>query len=171
MGNLGNVLTNRAGAAVSGVGLDRLPETLINVLSAGVSVSVAGGRRVLAPLDPFSEPVVTYTPRSNKNSASAPANTTKAEGTRNTNGAAATTIESRRAREEMEEVERLREEMDAIIAGSCPMCEGSLADLNKSFLSTSSNNNNNTRKGGRVGHGLSQADRLALANEEEEWAL
>lgn len=169
MGNLGHVLTNRAGAAVSGVGLDRLPETLINVLSAGVSVSVAGGRRVLAPLDPFSEPVTTYTPRTNKNPASAPATAEGGAATRNSNGIVANTIESRRAREEMEEVERLREEMDAIIAGSCPMCEGSLADLNKSFLSTSSNNN--TRKGGKPSSGLSQADRLALANEEEEWAL
>lgn len=134
MGNLGQVLTQRAGstaaAAVSGVGLDRLPEALINVLSAGVSVSVAGGRRVLAPLDPFSEPVVTYTPRVKQDAAAAA--TSQANSNRTSN--AVDVVESRRSREEMEEVDRLREEMDAIIAGSCALCEGSLADLNKSFL-------------------------------------
>lgn len=166
MGNLGQALTKGAGAAVSGVGLDRLPETLINVLSAGVSVSVAGGRRVLAPLDPFSEPVVTYTPRHSK--AGLNSNRTsngRLDAARDATPTGADVIESRRSREEIEEVERLREEMDAIIAGACPLCEGTLADINKSYLSSRST-------GGRGRGAARHAEHdLALANEEAQWAL
>ncbi|CAO1622916.1 unnamed protein product [Sympodiomycopsis kandeliae] len=168
MGNLGHVLTNRAGAtaaaAVSGVGLDRLPETLISVLSAGVSVSVAGGKRVLAPLDPFTEPTITYIPRNTSNGESKGDASEKQRGPGNQSTAI---IDSRRSREEMEEVDRLREEMDAIIAGNCPLCEGSLADLGKSFLGSSRPTATLSVGKGNIRH----SNPAAVINAEEDWSL
>lgn len=151
----------QAAAAVSGVGLDRLPEAIIGVLSAGVSVSVAGGKRVLAPLDPFSEPVVKYTPRTAA-SASVAAKDGNDDGV--AEGEDEDAFATRREREEMREVSRLREEMDAIIAANCPLCEGSLPDLSRSFLAR-----------GNISSAAADADRkllmAAARKEEEEWAL
>lgn len=139
-------------AAVSGVGLDRLPEALISVLSAGVSVSVASGRKVLAPLDPFSQSQTYQTRVATDPNGGTGGGTEEKEQEKQTR----LILESRRQREQVEEVERLREEMDEIIAGACPLCEGSLSDLAKGFVSS-----------GGAG-GVVRREEL---QEEEEWAL
>lgn len=150
---------NAVGAGV-GRGLDRLPEAIIGVLSAGLSVSVAGGRRVLAPLDPFTEPVVLYgggnapAPVTGDGAAEADPQAALPDGT----AASTTALETRRMREEVAEVERLRGEMDALIAGACPLCEGSIADLGRGLVGA----------GGGSGRGERDAQ---SAREEEEWAL
>lgn len=156
-------------APLGPLGLDRLPETLLGVLTAGVSVSVAGGRRVLAPLDPFSEPVLGYKPRVVPSSsaalgeggaASGASASPSAVGGGAEGGGASTRLLTRRQREELAAVERVRDEMDAILAASCPLCEGSLADLAKPFLGGA---------GGAAGGSGTLAAREA--REEEEWAL
>lgn len=127
-------LSRRAGATAAAAvsGLDRLPEAIINVLSAGVSVGVAGGKRILAPLDPFNEPALSYAAKDMQ----------VKKDTRSTNGHFDTETgapmhpQSRRTREEAEEVARLRDEMDSILAAACPLCEGSLAELGRSFLAS-----------------------------------
>lgn len=182
-------LTRRAGAtaaaAVSGVGLDRLPEAIISVLSAGVSVSVAGGKRVLAPLDPFSDPVVRYTPRNTSDGGAAAGHKgltnghtdATLDGQFNSNGESV--LQSRQAREEAEQVAQLRDEMDCILAAACPLCEGSLTDLGKGFLLTGSDALNdevlhvakvNGSKEQTAAMALQQ-QRRRLQKEEEEWAL
>ncbi|CAO1621017.1 unnamed protein product [Parajaminaea phylloscopi] len=178
-------LTRRAGAtaaaAVSGVGLDRLPEAIINVLSAGVSVSVAGGKRVLAPLDPFSEPVINYAVRGSDNrpdlEESAQARSNGHDGVEGE--LQATESRTRRAREEAEQVAQLRDEMDSILAATCPLCEGSLADLGKSFMAPDGIPDargggmeapwSSTKKGREQSAAAHALQRMRI--EEEEWAL
>lgn len=141
-----------ATAATTNLLVDRLPEALISVLSAGVNVGVAGSKRVFAPLDPF---------------LSTPAYNAPQQQPETEQGAAG----RRRGDEEKErEIARLRDEMDGIIAAACPLCEGSLADLQRPFVggrATRGAASAALTKRGRGGKGAEKEER----EEEERWAL
>ncbi|WFC96225.1 hypothetical protein MBRA1_002881 [Malassezia brasiliensis] len=101
-----------AGAAGwSALRLDKLrehvrPQAIVDAISTGFSVGVASGRRVLAPLDPFAEP---------------------SGGARATQPAAAHAAADAAAQDAaslqmLADVDAVRSEMNAIVAGACPQC-------------------------------------------------
>ena len=93
--------------------------------------------------------------------------------------------------DQLDQVDSLRQEMDSIIAAQCPLCEGSLADLGKSFLGldvASSALGSAAAQavkvvgggiGGPAAKGKGNGNGAAVAaaasarrrNEEEDWAL
>lgn len=142
-----------ANATSANAGLvDRLPEALISVLSAGVNVGVASSKRVLAPLDPF---LSTPSPAAaQQQQVEEPAR--------------------RRGDEEKErEIARLRDEMDAIIAAACPLCEGSLADLQRPFVGGARVGGAAAAVAKRGGGGAPRKGGVVVdeRHEEERWAL
>lgn len=92
-----------------------MPDAVVSAISTGVSVGVAGGKRVLAPLDPFSEP--------------------------NSRAQAAVALEkvgpgrSSKSAEEEERVEQLRDELDGLVASACVLCEGVIGSIGRPFVS------------------------------------
>ncbi|SJX65713.1 related to DigA protein [Sporisorium reilianum f. sp. reilianum] len=134
------------GNVSAAVGLDKLrelvvPDAVISAISAGVSVSVAGGRRVLAPLDPFSNPTTDWVAGSRTAAQRrAAALVASSEGDANGNGADEdgvnkVTIGSTRSIEDQERIQQLRDQLDALIAGSCPMCDGTANAIGRPFIS------------------------------------
>ena len=102
--------------------LDRLrehvrPQAIVDAISTGFSVGVASGRRVLAPLDPFAEPVV---------HARSADDDTKAE-------AAAPTADVH-SLQMLANVDAVRSEMNTIVAGACPVCTLSVQHLALPFV-------------------------------------
>ncbi|SNX87383.1 related to DigA protein [Melanopsichium pennsylvanicum] len=136
------------GNVTAAVGLDKLremvvPDAVISAISAGVSVSVAGGRRVLAPLDPFSNPTTDWvagsrTAAQRRAAAMMVSNDSYANGVDNTeggNGKGKNTFGSARSIEDQERIQQLRDQLDALIAGSCPMCDGTANAIGRPFVS------------------------------------
>ena len=133
------------GNVTAAVGLDKLrelvvPDAVISAISAGVSVSVAGGRRVLAPLDPFSNPATDWvagsrTAAQRRAAAMAASEESEANGNGAEGAAARNAIGSARSMEDQERIQQLRDQLDALIAGSCPMCEGTANAIGRPFIS------------------------------------
>ncbi|CDS81881.1 related to DigA protein [Sporisorium scitamineum] len=134
------------GNVSAAVGLDKLrelvvPDAVISAISAGVSVSVAGGRRVLAPLDPFSNPTTDWVAGSRtaaQRRAAAVAASSNAEANGNggdEDGVNRATVGSARSIEDQERIQQLRDQLDALIAGSCPMCDGTANAIGRPFIS------------------------------------
>jgi vacuolar protein sorting-associated protein 18 len=135
------------GNVSAAVGLDKLrelvvPDAVISAISAGVSVSVAGGRRVLAPLDPFSNPTTDWVAGS-RTAAQRRAAALAASSEADANGASGdddgahnkVTLGSARSIEDQERIQQLRDQLDALIAGSCPMCDGTANAIGRPFIS------------------------------------
>lgn len=113
--------------ALNLLGLDKLremvlPDVIVEAISAGVSVSVAGGRKVLAPLDPFADPTATLRalPREQKLTEA-----TKDGGSQAKGG---------RRHEDEERVDELRRELDSLVANACTLCDGSIHAINRPFV-------------------------------------
>ncbi len=134
------------GNVTAAVGLDKLrelvvPDAVISAISAGVSVSVAGGRRVLAPLDPFSNPATDWVAGSRtaaqRRAAALIASESEANGNSNTAEGATgkNAVGSARSIEDQERIQQLRDQLDALIAGSCPMCDGTANAIGRPFVS------------------------------------
>ncbi|KAF6767215.1 Clathrin, heavy chain/VPS, 7-fold repeat [Kalmanozyma brasiliensis GHG001] len=132
------------GNVTAAVGLDKLrelvvPDAVISAISAGVSVSVAGGRRVLAPLDPFSNPtsdlVAGSRTAAQRRAAALIATDADANSASAEYGEDKNTIGSARSIEDQERIQQLRDQLDALIAGSCPMCEGTANAIGRPFIS------------------------------------
>lgn len=129
------------GNVTAAMGLDKLrervvPDAVISAISAGVSVSVAGGRRVLAPLDPFSNPTTDWVAGSRTAAQRRTATLTTASGANDgQDGPNKNAIGSARGIEDQERIQQLRDQLDALIAGSCPMCDGSANAISKPFIS------------------------------------
>lgn len=105
-----------AGAAGwSALRLDKLrehvrPQAIVDAISTGFSVGVASGRRVLAPLDPFAEP-------------SGGARATQPAAARAAAGAAdGVPAQDAASMQMLADVDAVRSEMNAIVAGACPQC-------------------------------------------------
>ncbi|KAJ1026321.1 hypothetical protein NDA16_002408 [Ustilago loliicola] len=132
------------GNVTAAVGLDKLrelvvPDAVISAISAGVSVSVAGGRRVLAPLDPFSNPATDWVAGSRTAARRrAAAIAASSDSDANANGADIAgnknAIGSARSIEDQERIQQLRDQLDALIAGSCPMCDGTANAIGRPFI-------------------------------------
>ncbi|KAJ9476098.1 putative Vacuolar membrane protein PEP3 (putative) [Pseudozyma hubeiensis] len=134
------------GNVTAAVGLDKLrelvvPDAVISAISAGVSVSVAGGRRVLAPLDPFSNPTTDWVAGS-RTAAQRRAAALIASSDGDVNGSGEDgsgeekkMIGSARSIEDQERIQQLRDQLDALIAGSCPMCDGTANAIGRPFVS------------------------------------
>lgn len=132
------------GNVTAAVGLDKLrelvvPDAVISAISAGVSVSVAGGRRVLAPLDPFSNPATDWvagsrTAAQRRAAAMVASSDSDAVG----NGAEGAVNKKAfglaRSIEDQERIQQLRDQLDALIAGSCPMCDGTANAIGRPFI-------------------------------------
>ncbi|SPO29308.1 related to DigA protein [Ustilago trichophora] len=133
------------GNVTAAVGLDKLrelvvPDAVISAISAGVSVSVAGGRRVLAPLDPFSNPASDWvagsrTAAQRRAAAMVASTDSDANGNSTKEGANKNAIGSARSIEDQERIQQLRDQLDALIAGSCPMCDGTANAIGRPFIS------------------------------------
>ncbi|SPO29951.1 related to DigA protein [Ustilago trichophora] len=133
------------GNVTAAVGLDKLrelvvPDAVISAISAGVSVSVAGGRRVLAPLDPFSNPASDWvagsrTAAQRRAAAMVASSDPDAIGNGLEGGANKNAIGSARSIEDQERIQQLRDQLDALIAGSCPMCDGTANAIGRPFIS------------------------------------
>lgn len=86
------------------------PQAIVDAISTGFSVGVASGRRVLAPLDPFAEP-------------SGGARPTQAAAARAAAGAAdGAPAQDAATLQMLADVDAVRSEMNAIVAGACPQC-------------------------------------------------
>ena len=156
--SLGMGIGSVAGGIGMGTGFDRLreiilPDAVISAISQGVSVGVAGGRRVLAPLDPFAEPTTNSAGQSGGRSASLALNGSRARttggllspmwarsggagGAANMDGGEMRSIDpSKLSIEDEEKIEILRDELDSLIASDCVLCQGALTMLNRPFVS------------------------------------
>lgn len=131
------------GNVTAAVGLDKLrelvvPDAVISAISAGVSVSVAGGRRVLAPLDPFSNPATDWVAGSRTAAQRRAALVASSESEANVNGIDGAVVKSgvgsARSIEDQERIQQLRDQLDALIAGSCPMCDGTANAIGRPFI-------------------------------------
>ena len=118
--------TARVGASVaSGLGslkLDRLrehvrPEAIVEAISSGLSASMASGRRVLAPLDPFAEPRIRQ-----RHAAHVQA---QAQAQAQVGAPDASTLAK---------ADALRTELNTIVAGACPVCTLSVQQLTLPFV-------------------------------------
>ncbi|PWZ03605.1 hypothetical protein BCV70DRAFT_170440 [Testicularia cyperi] len=129
------------GNVTAAVGLDKLrelvvPDAVISAISAGVSVSVAGGRRVLAPLDPFSNPASDWVAGSRtaaQRRAAAASIADEKNGFHE--GGHTRSVATARSIEEQERIQQLRDQLDALIAGSCPVCDGAANAIGRPFIS------------------------------------
>ncbi|EPQ27167.1 uncharacterized protein PFL1_05448 [Pseudozyma flocculosa PF-1] len=130
-----------SGGPSRSLGLDKLrdivsPETILSLLSTGVSAGVAGGRRALAPLDPFSTPTAAstwVTPRQSlihPSSSSIPAAGAGAALTTTTT----TTMTTATRKEEEETRSSLMAQLDGLIAAECPLCSAAVGDIARPFV-------------------------------------
>jgi hypothetical protein len=113
------------------MGLDKLremvlPDVIVEAISAGVSVSVAGGRKVLAPLDPFADPTATLRALPKEQISKAEEGLLSEEKQAEEKGG--------RRREEQEKVEEVRKELDSLVANACTLCDGSIQAINRPFI-------------------------------------
>lgn len=134
-GNLQGSLSKAASVA-GGLGFDRLreimlPDAVVSAISQGVSISVAGGKRVLAPLDPFSEPTAgaLRMPGFGLGGMQSPG----MNATRNVSGGKGD-VNGGISIEDEEKIEQLRDELDSLVASSCVLCEGALSMLSRPFV-------------------------------------
>jgi hypothetical protein len=129
LAQVGRVTRKGAGAAASipFVGLDRLrefilPDAIVGAISAGVSVGVSSGRRVLDPLSSAS-------PSEGRARLAALGQTsTEADGHANA-------VAPSRKMEEEERIEELRDELDSLVASACVVCDGSVNAIARPFIS------------------------------------
>jgi len=121
----------RAGA---GLGLDKLreyvlPDAIVGAISTGVGMSVEGGRRVLAPLDPFTLPATL-----GRNSGNTLSVNDKDLGPNETGDDKSKNTMKPMTEEEEERVNSLRDELDGLVASSCVICEGTVAAIGRGFI-------------------------------------
>jgi hypothetical protein len=114
-------------SALNMMGLDKLrelvlPDVIVEAISAGVSVGVAGGRKVLAPLDPFADPTASLRARPREQVI------TKADEDNNAD------LKTGRRREDEERIEEVRQELDSLVANACTLCDGSIQAINRPFI-------------------------------------
>lgn len=114
-------------SALNMMGLDKLrelvlPDVIVEAISAGVSVSVAGGRKVLAPLDPFADPTASLRARPNEPVID------------KANEDHEATSKTGRRWEDEEKVEEVRQELDSLVANACILCDGSIHAINRPFI-------------------------------------
>ncbi|UZJ55107.1 hypothetical protein CBS101457_004427 [Exobasidium rhododendri] len=102
-----------------------LPDVIVEAISAGVSVSVAGGRKVLAPLDPFADPTATLRALPKEQIKKPEKDSVDKEQLQSMGG---------RRREEEEKVEEVRRELDSLVANACMLCDGSIQAINRPFV-------------------------------------
>jgi len=130
----------------TGLGLDRLreyivPDAVVSAISAGVSLGVAGSKQILAPLDPFEEPLVGSQARAalmngaggggkkiglNGSAAMGPAGTR----TRTPMGERGILLNA----EDEERVEEIRDELDSLVAKGCVLCDGAAAAIGRPLV-------------------------------------
>ena len=112
-------------------GLDRLrelvvPDAVISAISTGVSVGVAGGRRALAPLDPFSHPTSGWVAGADRER-----ERERDRVAQRANGVPQTTVA---AADKEERVQILRDQLDSLIASSCLVCDGAANAIARPFV-------------------------------------
>ncbi|KAK0526251.1 tethering complex subunit [Tilletia horrida] len=138
----------------TGLGLDRLrefivPDAVVSAISAGVSLGVAGGKQILAPLDPFEEPLVGSQAKAaflqQKNGAGALNGLGPDGADAATGGAGGNRRAALRARaggekglilnaEDEERVEEIRDELDSLVAKGCVLCDGAAAAIGRPLV-------------------------------------
>ncbi|KAE8215675.1 hypothetical protein CF327_g1075 [Tilletia walkeri] len=126
----------------SGLGLDRLreyivPDAVVSAISAGVSLGVAGSKQILAPLDPFEEPLVGSQARAAWIQKSGGVNGVASAG--NSIGGARTPTGAGEKgivlnAEDEERVEEIRDELDSLVAKGCVMCDGAAAAIGRPLI-------------------------------------
>ncbi|WFC99565.1 hypothetical protein MYAM1_002310 [Malassezia yamatoensis] len=123
------VLAGMVNAGVQGLTgtlkLDKLrehvrPQAIVDAISTGINVSVAGGRRVFAPLDLFSES------RLDENASMS--------GDANLHPSATSSGKHLEARQHSAAFDAARSEMNSIIAGACPVCTLSVQQVAFPFV-------------------------------------
>ncbi|WFD44049.1 hypothetical protein MPSI1_002714 [Malassezia psittaci] len=123
------VLAGMVNAGVQGLTgtlkLDKLrehvrPQAIVDAISTGINVSVAGGRRVFAPLDLFSES------RLDENAS--------LTGDSSIHRSATTSGKQLEARQRSAAFDAARSEINSIIAGACPVCTLSVQQLALPFV-------------------------------------
>jgi hypothetical protein len=96
---------------------------------------------VLAPLDPFSNPTTDWvagsrTAAQRRAAALIASNdSSEANGSIADGNAAKTAMGTYRSVEDQERIQQLRDQLDALIAGSCPMCDGTANAIGRQFVS------------------------------------
>lgn len=120
------------------MGLDKLremvlPDVIVEAISAGVSVGVAGGRKVLAPLDPFADPSASLRALP-KDQLQRLKNGVDPQDEK-VDGQQYSVVNGGRRSEEQEKVEELRRELDSLVANACTLCDGSIQAINRPFTS------------------------------------
>lgn len=127
-------------SASTGLGLDKLrdlvsPDAIVGAISAGVSVGVAGGKNLLAPLDPFADPRQSMGSLGAKSAlalTSSPSQQQQQQQLANTK--AGDLASGGRLAEKQELIEDLRDELDGLVASACLLCEGSVATIARPFV-------------------------------------
>lgn len=108
-----------------------LPDAIVGAISAGVSVGVSSGRRVLDPL------AATPAELRDRKVAAIVAASSSAVPNGGENAAAPTgatgTVPARKAEEE-ERIEELRDELDGLVASACVVCDGSVSAVAAPFV-------------------------------------
>ena len=89
------------------------PQAIVDAITAGLSVGVASGRRALAPLDPSMSIRPASKGRSSTQAESAKASVTSASWTA--------------------QLDKLRAELNTIVAGTCPSCTLSVRNITAPF--------------------------------------
>lgn len=118
------------------LGLDKLrelvlPDAIVGAISASVSMSVEGGRKVLAPLDPFADPTASL--RAKPVGIGITQDDELGKSGEGHESEWSTRVRGRR-REGEEQVQNLREEMDSLVASACILCDGSIQMINRPFI-------------------------------------
>lgn len=137
----GNFASSAGHGAVNMLGLDKLrelvlPDVIVGAISTSVSMSVAGGRKVLAPLDPFADPSASMRARHGVNlQLDADTQANDGDNTVATSVKLGPGARGGRATEEEEQIGALREELDGLVASACLLCDGSVQAINRPFIS------------------------------------
>lgn len=124
-----------AAAASTALGLDKLrdlisPDAIVGAISAGVSVGVAGGKNLLAPLDPFANPRHSMAAASARSSLAITPQQAQQPVVAKADGA-----DGGRMAEKQEQIEELRDELDGLVASACILCDGSVSTIARPFVS------------------------------------
>ncbi|KAK0565646.1 tethering complex subunit [Tilletia horrida] len=131
----------------TGLGLDRLreyivPDAVVSAIAAGVNLGVAGGKQILAPLDPFEEPIVGAQARAalmQKTGSGASAAAAE-NGWQNGSGSGGNVKSGAATRgvvlnaEDEERVEEIRDELDSLVAKGCVLCDGAAAAIGRPLV-------------------------------------
>ncbi|PWN40101.1 hypothetical protein IE81DRAFT_325904 [Ceraceosorus guamensis] len=104
-----------------------LPDQVISAISAGVSVGVSSSRKVLDPLA--------------RNEAWRNSSAAAAQPEPESAGAGAGATATATATEEEEErIEKLRDELDGILASACAVCDGAVSAISRPFVNVAASN-------------------------------